>query len=152
MHILILLVLMLFSLPVWAADTVNLLQSDRSHKIWEGSGGAGKVTVGGEVQVLTLATGITTNTTSPAMAGVSGNKTFWAEVICSSGACTQTVAIYGARTNSAANGLLLCTITLSGTPRDQDACAVSTAAYPYYYVVTTNTTGTGATGSVYAFF
>ena len=103
--------------------------------------------------VMVLATGVTTNITSTPVAVVNADKrTFWAEVICSSGACTQTVEIYGARENAAANGLLLCTITLSGTPRDQDACAVSTAAYPFYYVVTSNTTGTGAAGSVYAFY
>lgn len=113
------------------------------------SGGAGG---GGTVQSLMLASGVTTNATSAAVAGITGNKTFWGEVVCSSGACAQTQAIYGDRDNDGANGVLLCTITLSGTTRTQDACAVSTAAYPYYYVVTTATSGTSATGAVYAFY
>jgi len=101
------------------------------------------------VTSVTIASGVTTNTTSTAVAGVPGTKTFWGQVVCSSGACTQTQAIYGDQDNNAANGVLLCTLTLSGTPRAQDVCAGSTAAYPYYYVVTTNTTGTAATGAVY---
>lgn len=113
-----------------------------------GGGGGG----GGTVQSLVLASGVTTNATSTAVAGITGNKTFWGEVVCSSGACAQTQAIYGDRDNDGANGVLLCTITLSGTTRTQDACAVSTAAYPYYYVVTTATSGTSATGAVYAFY
>jgi hypothetical protein len=143
--------LILLVSPAWA-ERIDLRQSDNTITPLGGAGDAAKVAIGGSVQTLTLATGVTTNATSSTVAGVSGNKTFWAEVICSAGACTQTVAVYGARTSSAANGLLLCTITLSDTPRDQDACAVSTAAYPFYYVVTTNTTGTAATGAVYAFY
>lgn len=111
------------------------------------SGGGGG---GGTVQTLTIASGVTTNTTTSAVAGVSGNKTFWGEVICSAGACAQTQAIYGDQDNDAANGLLLCTLTLTDTARDQDACAGVTANYPYYYVVTTGTSGTSATGAVYA--
>ena len=115
--------------------------------ITSGAGGGGG---GGAVQTLTIASGVTTNTTTAAVAGVSGNKTFWGEVICSAGACAQTQAIYGDQDNDAANGVLLCTLTLTDTARDQDACAGVTANYPYYYVVTTGTSGTSATGAVYA--
>ena len=80
-----------------------------------------------------------------------GNKTYWGQVI-GTGAVTQTQAIYGDVDNDGANGILLCTITLSGTTRAQDACPVVTAAFAYYYVITTNTTGTGATGAVYAMY
>ena len=146
----------------WAmADQILLRQSDGTMTPWGGVGEKGSVTCdncsgggggGGAVQTLTIASGVTTNTTTAAVAGVSGTKTFWGEVVCSSGACAQTQAIYGDRDNDGANGVLLCTITLSGTTRTQDACAVSTAAYPYYYVVTTATSGTSATGAVYAFY
>lgn len=112
------------------------------------SGGGGG---GGTVQTLTIASGVTTNTTTSAVAGVSGNKTFWGEVICSAGACAQTQAIYGARENGAANGLLLCTLALSGTARAQDVCTGVTADYPYLYVITTNTSGTAAEGGTYVF-
>ena len=115
--------------------------------ITSGGGGGG----GGAVQTLTIASGVTTNTTSSAVAGVSGTKTIWGEVVCSSGACAQTQAIYGARENGAANGLLLCTLALSGTARAQDVCTGVTADYPYLYVITTNTSGTAAEGGTYVF-
>lgn len=96
-----------------------------------------------------VAQNVTTDTTTSPVATPSGPKSFYANVICTSGACTQTVAIYGNWTNSNSNGLLLCTITLSGTPRAQDACPVVTANFAYTYIVTTSTTGTSATGTVY---
>ena len=116
--------------------------------ITSGVGGGG---AGGAVQTLTIASGVTTNTTSSAVAGVTGTKTIWGEVVCSSGACAQTQAIYGARENGAANGLLLCTLALSGTARAQDVCTGVTADYPYLYVITTNTSGTAAEGGTYVF-
>ena len=106
---------------------------------------------GGHVSTLTIASGVTTNTTSTPVAGVTGTKTIWGEVVCSSGACAQTQAIYGARENGAANGLLLCTLALSGTARAQDVCTGVTADYPYLYVITTNTSGTAAEGGTYVF-
>ena len=100
-----------------------------------------------------LAVNVTTNTTTSTVSSVlSGIKSVYGEVVCSSGACTQTQAVYGSATPTAENGILLCTLTLSGTPRAQDACAPFTAAFQYYYVVTTNTTGTAATGAIYALF
>ena len=116
-----------------------------------GGGGFGGGGSGGPVQTLTIASGVTTNTTSSAVAGVTGTKTIWGEVVCSSGACAQTQAIYGARENGAANGLLLCTLALSGTARAQDVCTGVTADYPYLYVITTNTSGTAAEGGTYVF-
>lgn len=98
-----------------------------------------------------LAAGITTNTTTPSVRGRTGYKAFWAEVI-GTGAVTATVSIYGARTIDNANGVLVATITLSDTTRDQDVAAISTAAYPYYYVTTSNVTGTGATVRVEVFY
>lgn len=105
----------------------------------------------------TIADTLTTNTTStarPAEIAAGDNpapKSFYGQVV-GTGAVTQTQAIYGDIDSDAANGILLCTLTLSGTTRAQDACPVITATYAYYYVVTTNTTGTGATGAVYAMY
>lgn len=99
-----------------------------------------------------LAAGVTTNTTSVAVKIPSaGYKTFYGKVV-GTGAITQTQAIYGDVDNDGANGILLCTLTLSGTTRAQDACPVITAAFNFYYIVTTATTGTSATGAVYAMY
>lgn len=107
-------------------------------------------TTGGPVQVDVIASGITTNTTSGLSGPVpNGDKTFYGEVVCSSGACTQTQEIRGTNSQTAINGVLICTITLTATTRDQAACAPVQAAFPRYYVITTNTTGTAATGGVY---
>lgn len=103
------------------------------------------------VNTLTLATGVTADSTSTAVAAPPGIKTFWGEV-SGTGAVTTTIAVYGSRTSTAANGVLLATITLSGTTKATDAAAASTAAYPYYYVVFTNITGTGATALVQVFY
>ena len=100
---------------------------------------------------VTLATGITTNTTTQTVRGRAGYKTFWAEVV-GTGAVTADIAIYGCRTIENANGVLVATINLTGTTRDQDAATTSTAVYPYYYVTTTNVTGTGATVRVEVFY
>lgn len=100
-----------------------------------------------------VATNVTTDTTTAPVFTPSGAKSFYANVICTNdGACTQTVSIYGNPIKSNQNGLLLCTITLSGTSRAQDACPVVTANFTYTYIVTTNTTGVGATGAVYAMY
>lgn len=98
-----------------------------------------------------LIAGVTSNTTSPTVRGRIGYKTFWAEVV-GTGAVTATVAIYGCRTIENANGVLVATITLSDTTRDQDVATTSTAVYPYYYVVTSNVTGTGATVRAEVFY
>jgi len=100
---------------------------------------------------VTLAADITTNTTTQTVRGRAGYKTFWAEVI-GTGAVTADIAIYGCRTIENANGVLVATINLTGTTRDQGAATTSTAVYPYYYVTTTNVTGTGATVRVEVFY
>ncbi len=115
---------------------------------------ANPVPVGsGDVRTLTIAAGMTSNTTSALVAAPAGTKTFYGRVTCSSGACTQTQAIYGDQDDDSGtdtDGILLCTLTLSGTPTHQDACPATTANFPYFYVVTTNTTGTSASGDIYA--
>jgi hypothetical protein len=104
------------------------------------------------INVTTLASGVTTNTTTVAKPLPKDLRSLHGSVICTSGACTQTQAIFGDINNDSANGILLCTITLSGTPRDDDACPPMTAVFNYYYVTTTNTTGTAAAGAVYAMY
>lgn len=98
-----------------------------------------------------LARSVTTDTTSTPIAIPSGWKSLYGEV-SGTGAVTQTQEIYGDINSDGLNGVLLCTITLSATTKDTDACAPTVAAYSFYYVVTSNTTGTGATGNVYAMY
>lgn len=106
-------------------------------------------TVSAPSQAIVLASGITTDTTSAVSRAKSGRKTIFGEVVCTSGACVQTQAVYGTFYPTAVNGVLLCTLTLSGTTRAQDACPVATFAFPRLYVITTATSGTAATGAVY---
>ena len=109
------------------------------------------VTLGGEVRQKTLASSVTTNTTSTAVAVPIGAKSFYGQVV-GTGAVTQTQAIYCDIDSDAAHGVLLATLTLSGTTRDQAMSSVVTAACSYLYVTTTNTTGTSATGAVYVMY
>lgn len=99
---------------------------------------------------LTVASGVTTNTTTTPVAGVSGDKTYWARVV-GTGAVTATVEFLGCHstTVSAAECVSLGTIVLSGTTSKYDVPtpAVGAANYPYMAVTTTNVTGTGATVS-----
>lgn len=100
----------------------------------------------------TIMSAVTTNTTTVAVGVPFGYKSFYGQVVCTAGACTQTQALFGDIDDDATNGVLLCTLTLSGTPRAQDACPVITANFSYYYVTTTVTTGTAAAGALYAMF
>lgn len=110
---------------------------------------------GAPVQTLTIASGVTTNTTSTVgVLGVTGNKTFWMEVR-GTGAVTATITIYGARVANATTAELIALnepTILSSTTVAVNAAAVSTAAYPYYYVKTESVTGTGATVLVEAYY
>ena len=49
---------------------------------------------GQTISILTVASGVTTDTTTDTVSGVLGNKTYWGQVI-GTGAVTQTQAIYG---------------------------------------------------------
>lgn len=110
-------------------------------------------TSGGVVRTTTVASAITTNTTSAAATVPIGSKTF-AAVLTGTGAIVQTLAIYGSVDNTYTVGVdpLICTITLSGTTAVGDACAVVTANFAYYFVVSTATSGTSASGVVYAMY
>src|SRR5665811_762657 len=91
---------------------------------------------------------ITTNTTSATFTLPAGAKTLTGKVE-GTGAVTQTQTLNCAYDSTAANGISLATITLSGTTKDVKAGSVQvTSDCPFYYVVTTNTTGTGATGEL----
>lgn len=120
---------------------------DQVNNLFLTSGGVVRGTVGN------LATAVTTNTTSTAVALPVGSKSIYGTVT-GTGAITQTQAIYGGVTSgvTTTTGILLCTLTLSGTTTVVDACPVITANFLFYIVVTTATTGTGATGVVTAMY
>lgn len=108
---------------------------------------------GGAVRSTTMASAVTTNTTSAAVALPVGSKSIYGSVT-GTGSITQTQNIYGGITSgvTSATGILLCTLTLSGTTAVYDACPVMTANFLFYIVVTSATTGTGASGTVTAMY
>lgn len=110
------------------------------------------MTSGGAVRSTVMATAVTTNTTSAAVALPVGTKRIYGSVD-GTGAVTQTQTIYGGLTSgvTTTTGELLCTLTLSGTTHAHDGCNVTTA-HLFYIVVTTATTGTSATGVVTAMY
>jgi hypothetical protein len=95
-----------------------------------------------------LATGVSTNTTSTVSVIPPGFKTFLGQLRCATGTCVQVQAVYGALTEDAIEGVLLCTLALSASLVSQDVCAGATADYPFYYVITTGTTGTSPVGTL----
>ena len=105
------------------------------------------------VNVLTIATGVTTNTTTAAVAGVSGPKTYWARVT-GTGSVAATVEFRGCLTNANTDCVSLGTLTVSGTTSDRGVPSngVSSASYPYLCIVTTSVTGTGASVDAGAFY
>lgn len=101
---------------------------------------------GGAVSALAIASGVTTNTSTTPVAGVSGTKNFqW--VVIGTGAVTQTVVLKGSFNSDGSYPTDLCTITISGTAPAHDVCPPFTASFPYLFVTTTGTTGTGASGT-----
>ena len=97
----------------------------------------------------TAGTAITTNTTSAVFTLPSGAKTPLAK-ITAAGAQTQTFSIFGAYDNTAANGIALCTITLTVAVKDVKTCDTGsqiTKDFPFYYFSTASTTG-GASGEL----
>lgn len=111
------------------------------------------MTSGGAVRSTTMASAVTTNTTSAAVALPTGSKTIYG-ALTGTGAITQTQKIYGGITSgvTSTTGILLCTLTLSGTTAVYDACPVMTANFLYYIVVTSSTSGTSASGTVTAMY
>lgn len=101
---------------------------------------------GQTISILTVASAVTTDTTTDTVAGVLGTKTFqW--VLTGTGAITQTAALKGSFLSDGSNAETLCTITLSGTTTAYGTCDPFTAPFPYLFVTTTNTTGTGTSGT-----
>lgn len=105
-----------------------------------------RVDPSGVVHTLTVATEVTSNTTTAPVLGVSGVKNFQWKV-SGTGAVTQTVVLKGSFDSDGSSPTDLCTITLSGTAPVYDVCGPFTAPFPYLFVTTTNTTGTGASGT-----
>lgn len=103
---------------------------------------------GGAVRSTTMASAVTTNTTSTAVALPTGSKTIYGAIA----AGTQTMKIYGGITSgvTTSTGILLCTLTLTASNL-VDACPVITANFLYYIVNTSLTTG-GASGTVTAMY
>ena len=130
----------------WAmADQISLKQSGGGVTPLGGVDDAAKVTAA-ESKFLTIASAVTTNTSTTPVAGVSGTKNFqWR--VTGTGAVTQTVVLKGSFDSDGASPTDLCTITLSGTAPVYDVCAPFTAPFPYLFVTTTNTTGTSASGT-----
>ncbi len=117
-----------------------------------GGGGAGDASLAeqqtqtGHLADIETVAGATTDTTTDTVSGVLGTKTFqW--VLTGTGAVTQTVVLNGSFNSDGSRSTNLCTITLSGTAPVADVCAPFTAPFPYLFVTTTNTTGTGASGT-----
>lgn len=108
---------------------------------------------GGVVRSKAMAAAVTTDTTSAAVTLPVGSKSIYGSV-AGTGSVTQTQKIYGGITSgvTATTGVLLCTLTLSGTTTAVDACPVITANFLYYIVVTSATTGTSASGDVTAMY
>lgn len=101
---------------------------------------------GQTISILTVASGVTTNTTTDTVSGVLGTKTFqW--VLTGTGAVTQNVVLKGSFDSDGSNPTDLCTLTVSGTAPVVDACPPFTAPFPYLFVTTTVTTGTNASGT-----
>jgi hypothetical protein len=166
-------VLVLMPALAWSATEIDLKNTDNTNTRWKSDeNGGGKVSlnhllgcehanadealgycrvVGGIVRSTSIMTDVLTDTASATTSIPRGSKVFTANVD-GTGAVTATVAIYGDVTSTAEAVNLLCTITLTSTTRDVDACPPSTAEYPFYHAVTSNVTGTGAAVDVQAHY
>lgn len=129
-----------------SVEAFNILLSgeNQTYNLLETSGGVVRPTV--------VASAITTDTTSTAVALPIGSKTLYGSVD-GTGAVTQTQKIYGGLTSgvTATTGELLCTFTLSATTHGHASCNVTTP-WLYYIVVSSSTSGTSATGVVTAMY
>ena len=114
---------------------------DQTNNLMQTSGGVVRQTT------VTMGAAATANGTTAAFAVPTGIKTFYGQVV-GTGSVLQTQTIYGDVDNDAANGIAVCVLVNSGTTRDQSFCRTD-APFLYYYVVTSATSGTSATGAVY---
>lgn len=156
--ILLVIAMLVWSSPAWAVPKNYLPQAEQpvaarcvsaDGLTYESCSGSG---ASASVDSFTIAASVTTNATSTAVAGIRGTKTFYGSVN-GTGSVTQTQVIYGGLTSgvTSTTGEPVCTFTLSGTTHAHGVC-VSTSPWLYYIVVTTNTTGTGASGDVTAMY
>lgn len=95
-----------------------------------------------EKQVFTVLNAVTTNQQSDTFPLVPKERTIEA-FIDGTGAVSATLKVYGANTKRATNGVLLATITLSGTNSDA-AGSILSSNWGYVYVVLSAISGTGA--------
>lgn len=89
---------------------------------------------------------VTSPATGSAIPGTRERKTVRAKVT-GTGAVSATVNIYGSTENAASAGVLLATLSPSGTTTGVDGVAFD-APWPYMYSDTTAVSGTGATVEV----
>ena len=76
-----------------------------------------------------------------------GSKTVTAEVTTTAGSGTMTVTIYGTSYDTATNGVLIGTITLSGASPQLDSLTFVSNFYKYYFVIS-SFSGTGVSGKL----
>lgn len=95
---------------------------------------------------INLLDGVLTNQTSAAFNIKSATRTIEG-IVTGTGAVAATINVYGCNTNRVTNGVLVATMTLSGTNADVAGAALS-AEWPYYYAVLSGISGTGAAVTV----
>ena len=105
-----------------------------------------RVDPSGVVHTLPVATAVTSNTTTAPVRGVSGVKNFQWKV-SGTGAVTQTAVLKGSFDPDGAGSVDLCTVTVSGTAPAYGVSDPFTAPFPYLFVTTSGTSGTGASGT-----
>jgi hypothetical protein len=98
---------------------------------------------GGPITVLPVMTGVTTNISSSAVAVNKGRRTFQAS-ISGTGAVSATVTWYGSHQNTNTSGVLLSTMSLTGTDADIAGEDIP-GQWPYVWTKVEDITGTGAT-------
>lgn len=96
-----------------------------------------------EKTITTLLDEVTTNQTSAAFPFGAGRK-FLQATITGTGAVSGTITWYGTNTNSASGGVLLATMSLTGTTTDTAGADIPSEP-KYIYCVLADITGTGAT-------
>jgi len=96
--------------------------------------------------VVTLLDAATANKTTDAFPLVIGNGTLEGYVT-GTGAVAATISIYGCNTKRNTNGILLATLSLSGTTSDQAGAPIS-SNWGYIYAVLSGISGTNAAVTV----
>jgi hypothetical protein len=95
-----------------------------------------------EKSVTTIFNAVTTNQQSDTFPFVPKERTIEAW-ITGTGAVSATIKVYGCNTKRTTNGVLLSTLTLSGTTSDVVGSILS-SNWGYIYIVLSDITGTGA--------